>query len=214
MDLIKGAVGGVVGGIIGAVVWALIAYNAHVEISWVAVGIGALAGLGVAIGMGGKGGIAGGGLAVLIALASIGAGKYATVQLMAKDAFKDFDKIVSAEVTDDEMLEILVANAAEESEKNGRAVAYKNGKNSETAESIADYPDTMVKNSKKYYDGLSADDRAYLKKEEMDSRAAFARDLKATATSEGFEASFSPYDILWAVLAMVAAGRFGASEIG
>lgn len=215
MDLIKGAVGGIIGGAIGAVIWALVAYNLNVESGWIAWGIGGLAGLGVAIGMGGKGGVTGGGLAILIAIVSIGIGKYSTVNLIASDVFKDADaKVASIEFTDEEMIESLVAKAAEDLEKSGKSVAYKNGKNLETAESLADYPDWIVKDRRTYFEGLSADDRAYFKKEKKDEIVAELNGIKSSATSEGFSASFSPFDILWAILAMVTAFRVGASEIG
>lgn len=72
-----GAVGG---GIIGALIWGAIAYWAHLEIGWIAWGIGALVGGGAGV-MGGRGGTMGL-LCALIAAGSICAGKVFAVHLM------------------------------------------------------------------------------------------------------------------------------------
>ena len=47
MKFAKWGLGGLVGGAIGAAIWAGIVYAIHVEIGWLAWGVGALVGLGV-----------------------------------------------------------------------------------------------------------------------------------------------------------------------
>ena len=214
MDLLKGALGGIIGGVIGAGIWALVAYNAHVESGWIAWGVGALVGFGVSIGMRGSGGAAAGILAIVIALASIVGSKYAAVQLMADAAFKgkEFDKINNFVFTDEMMLESLVEDAAREVEKSGKTVAYKNGKTLETAESIADYPDWIVRDRKTYYDGLTDADRAYLRKQEEDKVHTGVNEIKSQVTADAFTNSFSAFDAIFGLFAIITAWRVGASE--
>jgi uncharacterized FAD-dependent dehydrogenase len=209
MDLVKGAVGGIIGGVIGAVVWALVAYNFKVEISWIAIGIGLLVGFGVAAGMGGKGGLAGGGLAVLIALGSIVAGKYIAVQMILKDVTKGADTAIDNSITDDDIFLDLVRNGAKELEDNGKTLQYKNSKTRETA-TVEEFPGWLVKDRHNYFDALTTDDKAQLRKVETDKLHQQFESKKSEVAARGFEASFSPYDLLWGLLAILAAGRVGA----
>ncbi|MFT3686554.1 MAG: hypothetical protein QM783_16825 [Phycisphaerales bacterium] len=210
MDLVKGAIGGVVGGAIGAVVWALIAYSAHVESGWIAWGIGFLVGFGVTLGCGGKGGAAAGGLAILIALGSIVCGKYVAVQMMVRDITKSSDQQIDSAISDDDIFLDLVRNAAKQLENDGKTLQYKNNKNSETAAKPEDFPEWLVKDRHNYFDALTSDERAQLRKVETDKIHAVADAVKGEVTRAGFEASFSPFDILWGLLAILTAWRVGA----
>ncbi len=214
MDLLKGALGGLIGGVIGAVIWGLIAYNAHIESGWVAWGIGGLAGFGVSLGMGGKGSFAAGIMAVVIALASIAGGKYVAVQFQADSAFSEIDKAVGNGVTDDQVLYSLVRDAAVKAQESGKTVAFKNGKNLDTAESIDDFPDSMVKLQRSYHEGLTDDQRAYLRNEKQDQMRAAVGAFKADAKSEAFADSFTPFDILFGLFAVLTAWRLGSADRG
>lgn len=77
--------GGLIGGAIGAGVWAGIALATGYELGFIAWAIGALTGIGVRVGSGGDDGPLLGGLAVLIAFASIGIGKAASIYLIANN---------------------------------------------------------------------------------------------------------------------------------
>ena len=79
----KGLIGALIGGVIGAVIWAAVAFFAHVEISWVAIGVGALVGFG-SLATGGKGhanGLMCGGVAV----AAIFGGKFGALTMDLRD---------------------------------------------------------------------------------------------------------------------------------
>jgi hypothetical protein len=69
-------IGGCIGGAIGAAIWAAIAYFTQLEIGWIAWAVGGLCGAGCSIGARGHSGATTGGVAAVIAVVSIMAGKY------------------------------------------------------------------------------------------------------------------------------------------
>jgi hypothetical protein len=75
-------IGGSIGGVLGMLAWGGIIYAADREIGWVAWGIGALVGFGVAVAAGDNGGELSGIIAVAISLLSIFAGKVFGVWLL------------------------------------------------------------------------------------------------------------------------------------
>ena len=77
-----GIVGGAVGGLIGAAIWAAIVYFTEHEIGWVAWGIGGLVGVGVKVASGGESSTLSGIIAVPVALASVGLGKFLSVYFL------------------------------------------------------------------------------------------------------------------------------------
>jgi hypothetical protein len=212
MDLLKGVIGGLIGGLVGAGIWAAVAYSTSYESGWIAWGIGFLSGLGVTIGMGGRGGAAGGGVAVMIALASIAGGKYATVELIANQVFSKADKQMDAMVTDDLIFRGLVHRAAAELEKDGKTVRLNNGKTLETTEKIEDYPDWLVKDRRAYFDALSADDREAMRRDLVDRFKESRGGERASAKADAFAAGFSPFDALWGLFAVLSAWRVGSSS--
>ena len=103
--------GAVIGGLIGAGVWAFIAYQFNVEIGWIAVGVGALCGLGASIGAGGEGGAVTGGMAALVAMGAISMGKYAAVTWSVDDYFgEEFFSPLTLEEIDDELTMTYIAD--------------------------------------------------------------------------------------------------------
>lgn len=85
MNLIKCVIGGLIGGVLGTAVWAAIAYFAHAEVGWIAWGIGFVVGFGVRFMSAEEQGFMPGMIAVVIAVVSVLAGKYAAVELAFRD---------------------------------------------------------------------------------------------------------------------------------
>ena len=77
--------GGLIGGFVGAAIWATIIALTEYEIGWIAWAVGALAGIGVRLGSNGEEGPWLGILSVLIAFASIYAGKAFGLYFLAKN---------------------------------------------------------------------------------------------------------------------------------
>lgn len=121
-------IGAVIGGAIGAAVWAGIAYQFNYEIGWIAIGVGFLCGLGAAIGARGEGGALTGGMAALVAMASISAGKYAAVSWAVNDAFGGtlFEPMVLEDLTEEDVLTSLADEICREHTAAGDPVEWDN----------------------------------------------------------------------------------------
>ncbi len=79
-------IGGCIGGAAGAAIWAAISYFTNFEIGFIAVLVGFLTGVGVHVASMGRGaGFFAGVVAAAIAIASIGAGKYASIYFQVQD---------------------------------------------------------------------------------------------------------------------------------
>lgn len=76
LTYVMAAIGGLVGAVIGGIIWAGIAIVADLEIGYVAIGVGALAGWGVVMGTNGTRGLPFQGIAVAAALFGLFVGKY------------------------------------------------------------------------------------------------------------------------------------------
>lgn len=96
---VKAVVLGVVGGALGALLWAAIAYYAHMEIGYVAWGVGGL--VGFASALGGGGGRTNGVLCAVIALLSIFAGKWLAVRAAVGDGLSQASRNLYAELKKD-----------------------------------------------------------------------------------------------------------------
>ncbi len=83
---IGGVIGALIGGAIGAAVWALLAWKLHIEIGYIAWGVGLAVGFLSAM-LGGRG-IPNGVLCAIVALLAIFAGKMAAVKLVLPEALK------------------------------------------------------------------------------------------------------------------------------
>lgn len=87
--------GGLIGGAVGAAIWAAIGYFTGYEVGWIAWGIGALVGFGVTVGNRGRGGIAAGGTAAILALTSVLAAKWIVVQAQMNQMLGGDELVVS-----------------------------------------------------------------------------------------------------------------------
>lgn len=118
--------GAVIGGLIGAGVWAFISYQFNIEIGWIAIGVGALCGLGGAIGAGGEGGAITGGMAALVAMGAISMGKYAAVTWQVDDYLGDeyFTPLTLDEIDDELILTYLADDICTDFINAGEAIDW------------------------------------------------------------------------------------------
>jgi phosphate/sulfate permease len=131
MKLVYGSIGAAVGGMVGAAIWAAIAYYFHYEIAWIAMGIGALCGFGMAICVRDEGNALSGVIAAVITVAAICGGKYITIDLILSDvtaSLQGEDGIkVTAETAQLYMADQLVAEA----QSAGKKLVWPGGKEPE-----------------------------------------------------------------------------------
>lgn len=156
------AIGGCIGGAAGAAIWAAIAYFTNFEIGYVAVLVGFLTGVGVHVASMGRGaGVIAGALAALIAIASIGAGKYAAHHLSAQQFIGSGEFAVSPDdIEDDSILARFAAEIALDKTENGEDIDWPNpGMMASVAQWPDDYPENVRIATYAEFDGLNDEQR-------------------------------------------------------
>lgn len=214
MGALLGIIGGIVGGAIGAGAWGLIAYITGYEIGWVAVGVGFITGIGVAIGSKGRAGAMGGILAAIIALVAVAGGKFFAVEMAAQKYTKSSEfknEIASFEITDDMMVMYVADLVVADKVSRNETINWPTGVTADTAEEEEDYPPELWKDAKARWVAL---DDATKEQYRMDVRRNVEEGMTALVNSVGaaevFVQSFSFFDLLWAFLAVGAAFRAGS----
>ena len=215
-----GIAAGLLAGLVGAAAWAAIAYYANLEIGYLAWGIGGLVGFATASGAGKSGPVLGG-IAVLITIASICGGKYATVETGIQSSLTeiqaDFEKQLAEGFTDEILVSCLADGLVTQETANGNSVDWPEGVDPSEASEPADYPRVILRDAQAKWDGMDADAHAeYHTEIENSTRKNFeAYLIGATqeARSEGFFATFSMFDLLFFGLGVATAwGIAGSAE--
>lgn len=211
MRFIYGVVGSVIGGIIGATIWALVAYFAHLEIAWIAIGIGVLCGLGMALGVKGEGNFMTGAVAAVIAFLSICAGKYITVEMILQKQMKDERVAEKVKVTDEDAQMYMANQLVGEAKTSGTKLAWPGGKEPEEgADKPTDFPPSIWKDVQARWKAM--DDSAKTQYVAAVQRQAdqMMSALVDTVRQKGFLASFDFLDILFVLVAVIGAFKGGA----
>lgn len=195
------AFGGMVGGAIGAGIWAGLALTLNLEVGYVAWGVGILSGIGVAICARDNAGMISGSIAVIIALASIAAGKYLAVSMLVE---KHVPKSLYATTPEDDA-DISIAQIAEEiareREARGDKMYWPEGMTLSEAGPLTDYPGDVQNAAKKQWEGASA----FWRQEFIQTHRITSDTIKKAA----FLTTFSLFDLLWAFLAVGSAWGIG-----
>lgn len=211
--LIFGAIGGVVGGAVGAAVWAGIAYGLHVEIGWIAWGIGFLVGVGVATLSGSQAGLLTGLMAAVIALASVAGGKYAAVSMVVDDYAKSALK-QQTNVTGEDAILVFAGQLVEDAEEKGKKLKWPEGiLGLDDAETLDDFPPDIAADATARWNSMEPEVQETVL---ADLRAFAKADTEARideAKADIFKDTLSPFDALWAFLAVVTAFSIGRSNI-
>jgi len=213
MGALLGIIGGIVGGAIGAGAWGLIAYLTGYEIGWIAIGVGFVTGVGVAVGTKGRGGAMGGILAAVISLVAVAGGKFFAVEMITQkytssNEFKN--EIASMELTEENMISYVADLIVADKTSRHETISWPAGMIAEAATEEKDYPPELWKDAKARWVAL---DNATKEQYRMDVR----RNMEEAATvlvntlgaADIFIESFSLFDVLWAFLAVGAAFRAG-----
>jgi len=208
-------VGACVAGAMGAAIWAAIAYFAHIEIGWIAIGVGALVGLGALIGARGDGNLWVGCVAAVIAVGSILAGKYAVVSIVYEEEVGSIASDAASMVVDEDwILQDIVDEIAYEWIQSGRPVIWPDPSMSiDYAEWPDDYPRELRIAARTRWDKFSEDE----KNDQIDEIQAGLDEidfgaLEAAIKKEGFIATFGPFDLVFLFFAVCAAYGVGAQE--
>jgi len=211
MSLVNGVVASAVGGLVGALAWAGVSYAADYEIGWIAWGVGALAGYGMSLGLGGACDKSSGIVAALIALVSVFAGKYAAVHFAVH---RSLAEATSSPIEDKSLVIRLADGVVEEWEAQGKPLTWPAGMTIEDAEGPADYPEGVWPEAQARFTAMSAPERERLRVELGEQRASALSAAESDFAVEGFMESLGPHDLLWGALAILTAFRLGSRPRG
>lgn len=205
-------------GLLGAAIWAAIAYFANFEIGWIAWIIGGMVGFGAAYASPDEPSVPRGLIAAVIALASIFAGKLATVhfvvdKVVAESGVGDIDAYRARVLSEDPDYPVaVIADAiAVERMDRGETINWPNGSSYEYAIEKQDFPQDIWSDATRRWNAMSSPE----KEDYLDEHFAYIQSVAAS-----FEPSVSdmsalvfdalgPLDALFAVLAVITAFSVG-----
>ena len=202
MNNMGGLIFGMIAGMIGAAIWAAIAYFGNVEIGWVAWGIGAFIGVAVSAGSREKGMLPAM-IAVIITVASLCAGKYATIALLMGD-------VPQVEYSEELVIQEYAFGLAQEREDAGEHLIWRNGTNFDTAQDIDDIPRDVVDQARLGFPLLSEEDQETMRglvKQMVEQRKNGGLALQA------FMASFNGFDLLFFGLGIFTAAKLAYADV-
>ena len=204
----KGLAAGILGGVAGAVLWGLIAAFTGYEIGWIAWGIGALVGAGVAWGT--EGGTVPGVMAVVISVLAILGGKFVALEIMMN---KEAKEVVSLADTSEEYLISWLADVMVfRMQEAGQSVSWPAGVDPDNAQKEADYPPEVWAKAKSAWEAMSDEDKQAFKADVQKQVAANLDQLSGEMREKGFIASFGGIDIIFFLLAIATAFKIGSKS--
>ena len=196
---VRALIGAVILGAVGAGIWAAIVYNVGYEIRLMALAVGALVGVGAAWGAKGDVDAVTGGIAAVIALGSILAGKYVGTSMVADDMIAEIQQAVreeNANLTPEErllMAKMWVADDIVE-ERLDRAHQLTEQQEDhynyllEAGEYPEDYPKDIIEEAELRWSRMSQTDRELTERRAVDAEMTDAD--RDDIRSQAFESSF------------------------
>lgn len=171
MAPLRPVIGALIGGAIGAAVWAAVAYYMHVEIGFLASGVGAVCGMGALSGTGGGGGLWSGSVAVVVAFASIIMGKVIVFDIYQQQAASEMESIAETvflefdptEHTQEDMLQFLADDIVFQKLGEGETIEWPDPEITvHFAYFPDDYPIGVVRETRRAYNAMSQRDKIKL----------------------------------------------------
>ncbi|USN98279.1 MAG: hypothetical protein H6810_08830 [Phycisphaeraceae bacterium] len=197
-------IGGLAGGLIGAGVWAAVAAFLHVELGWIAWGVGVLAGIGVMMGAKGNGGVMAGLWAAGIALVCVAAEKFGAIAILMHQA--GFDDMTRADYERFAMMGVADEVIDQFENVDGRELAWPEGLTYDEAEWPDEYPPEVVEETHTRWDALA--------RSEQDQRVHDVKDAfgeyKATVAKGAFVDDLNFFDVLWGFFAVASAFKIAS----
>lgn len=196
------ALAGIVAGAIGAGIWAGIAVATGLEVGYVAWGVGVLVGIGVGFTARENAGLMSGAIAVIVALASIAAGKFVAVSVIVDRLIPQSALHSTPEKDIDRSLASIADQIASEREARGDKLYWPAGMTLQEAGPLSDYPGDVQAAARKQWEGASPQ----WKQEYIETHRVTADAIKAGV----FASTFGLIDLLWAFLAIGSAWGIGS----
>ena len=211
--VLRGVIGAIIGGAIGAAIWAAIVHFAHHEYGIIAWGLGGLVGFGMALGAGDEADTKTGVLAALIALAALAVGKFAVVYLVANQMVGTHVRTLQV---DDTMAISSIADALiEERTAAGTSVQWPSHiSNPNEAREEKDYPADVWQDASARWNALSDEKKGEFRGQVKGMVQGNSSSITMKAAWEVFQQTFSFWDAIWGVFALLTAFRVGSDEAG
>jgi hypothetical protein len=204
---------GLGGGILAALLWAGFSYMTGAELGWVAWGVGLVVGLGVRWADTEAQGWVPGVLAAVLVIPALVGGKYLAVRFIAA---REFAKITIPEEVDPEFAKVeLASEVVAEYEAKKKQLNWPNKTRLVTSATKGpqagdEFPADVWRETNRRWDKLPPADQKQRLSVAKKNLLRIIDDLKAHAIARAFENSFSPFDILWFLLAIATAFRVGS----
>lgn len=181
------------------------------EIGWLAIGIGALVGFGVVLG-GKEGSVQGGVLAVVISLAAIVGGKYASIQMLVSQQLGDGGS--AAMFADDNLVISYLADEELQAQIDiGITPQFPPGADQDLPDGPEDYPAAVWAAAQRNWDAMSGSEQEDFRAAKNQDFEAGVAEFRSEVTNEAFKSSFGFMDLLFGALAIGAAFKIGSGAI-
>jgi len=213
MNIGRGIIGGALGGLVGALIWAGVSYFAGYEIGWIAWGVGGLVGLGCVWAGKGSGNLLGT-AAVVIAVLSIIAGKYVTVEFSIRNEIGSEQGVLQsalANIQDDEVtISYLADEVIQEREAQGGNIQWPSGVNPDEATRQSDYPPAIWSGALSRWQVMSPGEREEYRDQLAQQIRVGVQAYFSDVSSVGFMNSFGAMDLLFFGLAVATAFKIAS----
>ncbi|CAN5694663.1 hypothetical protein BH11PLA1_BH11PLA1_03270 [soil metagenome] len=203
--------GGSIGGAVGVAAWAGLILAAGVESGWVAWGVGAVVGYGVAVCARERANALSGTIALVLAMASICVGKYVAVSVMV-DRFTTSSKFV-AQRAEAEATGIKIMYAHREVERlraANKPAVFPGGVSEDDAETAAMFPPGAWEKGEAAFAAEPDENKQAAHQFVGAAVSAHVSERVAEAKADAWKASFGPLDIVFLLLAIFTAFRIGS----
>ena len=211
MKSLSWIIGGLVGGTIGAAIWAGVGYATNHEVGWIAWGIGFLTGMGVRFMAKDAEGTGPGIVAAVIALLAVAGGKYLTVHFAIEKGFSTISS-ANGSVKDETMIAEIAPAVVKERQDAKTPLQWPQGSNPEAASEEKDFPKEVWAEAKTRWEAKPPAEQSAAKLETQRQHEEFVQMIKAQIRDSAFKASFGPFDLLWAFLALGTAYKIGSGQ--
>ena len=207
-----GILGGVIAGVVGAGIWGALSYFTGFEFGILAWAIGLIVGIGVIIGTRGHGSVLTGFLAMLIAIVSIGGGKYFAAKMELENISKQ-DYFDPRDLDSQAILQIVVDELAWDRLDNGEDIEWPTpGTSIDTAIWPDDYPQDLQAEAQALFDGLTFGQKVEYQTQVIAQMNANIRANADAIIAENFWSLWSLWDGLWVILAISTAYKVGSGD--
>jgi len=221
-------IGACIGGAIGAAVWAAVAYFLNYELGILAAGVGAVCGIGAAIGAGGQGNAWSGLVAVVVAMISIIVGKSAvyTIYLATLEGVQEqmqsqmIEDVTMDTLTLEDIYQGLVDEIAQVRIDRNKDIDWPaSSMTLEEAYWPEDYPQDLIDETHEEWDAMDEDDQLAFREDRVVTINAnmaefnqMVEDEIAVLKDVSIFDNLGLFDALWAFLALGAAWQFGSGN--